>query len=131
MAKMLVFLFQQITVPYPCVTDSESGHYRLLLTTECSSCAAETLLQVCKYFIQLVSGLTIPEFLPNCVNVHMTRGQKVKSQNRPNIINQNSLLNDRMEKKSAPIFRPRICEVFLGFSKKSNKAFLCYMCLCS
>ena len=62
----------------------------------------------------------------------MTRGQKVKSQNRPNIFNQNSLLNDRMEeKKSAPIFRPRICEVFLGLSKKSNKALLGYMCLCS
>ena len=55
---------------YPCVTDSESGHDRLLLTTECSSCASQTLLQVWKYLVQFVSGLTIPELLPNSVNVH-------------------------------------------------------------
>ena len=45
MANSLVFLFQQVTVRYPCVTDSESVHDRLLLATECSSCAAQTLLQ--------------------------------------------------------------------------------------
>ena len=56
---------------YPCVTDSKSGHDRLLLKTERSSCAAQTLLQVWKYLLQFVSDLTIPEFLPNSVNVYI------------------------------------------------------------
>ena len=71
MAKRLVFLFQQVSVRYPCVTDSKSGHDRLLLTTERSSCAAQTLFQVWKYLVQFVSDLTIPEFLSNCINVHI------------------------------------------------------------
>ena len=70
MANWLVFLFKQITVRYPCVTDSESGHDRLLLTTELSRSSARTLLQVWKYLVQFVSGLPIPEFLPNSANVH-------------------------------------------------------------
>ena len=71
MANWLVFLFKQVTVRYPRVTDSESGHDRLLLTAECPSCAARTL-QVWKYLVQFVSGLTIPEFLPNWVGPHLT-----------------------------------------------------------
>ena len=79
MANWLVFLFKQITVRYPFVADSESGHDRLLLTTERSSCAAQSLLQVWKYLVQFVSGLTIPEFLPNCVNVYIYSRFQVKT----------------------------------------------------
>ena len=42
---------------YPCVTDSESGQDRLLLTTKRSSCTAQTLLQVWKLLLQFDSCL--------------------------------------------------------------------------
>ena len=71
MANRLVFLFNQITVRYSCVTDSESGHDRLLLTTEFSSCAAQTLLQVWEYLVKFVSGYIVPEFLPNCIYIYL------------------------------------------------------------
>ena len=66
----LVFLLKQITVRYHRVSDSESGHDRLLLTTERSSCAAQTLLQVWKYLVQFVFGLTILDFLSECTNIY-------------------------------------------------------------
>ena len=66
MAKWLVFLLKQITVCYPCVTNSESGHDRLLFTVECfTSCVAKTLFEVWKYFVEFISGFIVPEILPN------------------------------------------------------------------
>ena len=53
MAKRLVLLFQQITVCYSFVTNSESGHDRLLFTVECFSCVAQSLFQVWKYLVSL------------------------------------------------------------------------------
>ena len=43
MAERLVFLFKQITVLYPCVNDSESGHDRFLLKVDCFGSVAQTL----------------------------------------------------------------------------------------
>ena len=51
-----------VTGPYPCGTDSESGHDRLLFTEDCFGSIAQTLF---------VSGLAISEFLPNCAEVHI------------------------------------------------------------
>ena len=43
MAEWLVFLFQQIAVCYPCVTNSESSHDSLLSAVKWLSCVAQTL----------------------------------------------------------------------------------------
>ena len=43
-AKRLHFLFKQITVRYPCVTGSESGHDRFLFTVDCFVSIVQTLL---------------------------------------------------------------------------------------
>ena len=71
MAKRLVFLFKQMTVCYPCVTDSESGHDGLLFTVKCFGSVAQTLFYVWEYFIEFVAGFIVPEFLLNCANVHI------------------------------------------------------------
>ena len=60
MAKRLVFLIQQVTVRYPCVTDSESGHDRLLIRVECVGSVAQTFFQVWKCFKHFISGFIIP-----------------------------------------------------------------------
>ena len=72
MANRLVFLFNQITVRYSCVTDSESGHDRLLLTTEFSSCAAQTLLQVWKYLVKFVSGYHCSRVLAKLCDIYIS-----------------------------------------------------------
>ena len=46
MAEWLVFLFQQVAVCYPCVTNSESGHDSLLFAVKWLSCVAQTLLDL-------------------------------------------------------------------------------------
>ena len=44
MAKLLVLFFKQITLRYPLVTDSESGHDGFLLfTVDCFGSVAHTL----------------------------------------------------------------------------------------
>ena len=48
MAKMLVL----ITVPYPCVTTSESGLDRFLFTVACFVSNAQSLFKVWNYFIE-------------------------------------------------------------------------------
>ena len=43
MAEWLVFVFQQVAVCYPCVTNSESGHDSLFFAVKWLSCIAQTL----------------------------------------------------------------------------------------
>ena len=69
MAKRLVFLFKQITVRYPRVTNSESGHDRFLFTRD-FLVPLHKLSFKFKYFIKFFSGFTVLEFLPDFANVH-------------------------------------------------------------
>ena len=50
MAKWLVFLFKQIIVRYPLMTDSESGHDRFLFTVDCLGCVAHSPLSLVVFF---------------------------------------------------------------------------------
>ena len=58
-AKPLVFLFKQVTVRYPCVTNSESGYDSFLFTVDC----------FWFHFIEFVFGFTVPEFPPDSTNL--------------------------------------------------------------
>ena len=68
MAKRLVFLFKQVTVRYPCATNSESVHDRFLFTVDCFGSVEQTIFKVWEYFIEFVSGFIVPGFPPICVD---------------------------------------------------------------
>ena len=78
MAEWLVFVFQQIAVCYPCVTNSESGHDSLLFAVKWLSCIAQTLFYIWTYFVKFVSGFVVPECLPCCANVRIYSGFEVR-----------------------------------------------------
>ena len=70
MVKRLIFHFKLITIRCPYVIDSDSVHDKLLFTVDCFSAIAQQLSWKWKYFIEFVSGLLAPEFLPECANVY-------------------------------------------------------------